>query len=65
MTKGKELLRLYFLIIGDNMKLIFEWLESLIPTDQEWLSMMDEEFKGDTCLDAWAVANCLYKGKAA
>lgn len=32
---------------------------------EEWLSMMDEEFKGDTCLDAWAVANCLYKGKAA
>ncbi|HEE6447420.1 TPA: hypothetical protein R7R87_003145 [Acinetobacter baumannii] len=32
---------------------------------EEWLSMMDEEFKGDTCLDAWAVANCLHKGNVA
>lgn len=32
---------------------------------EEWLSMMDEEFKSDTCLDAWAVANCLHKGNVA
>lgn len=27
-----------------------------------WLSMMDDEFAGATCHDAWAVANCLVKG---
>ncbi|APR70750.1 hypothetical protein [Acinetobacter haemolyticus] len=31
---------------------------------EEWLSMMDEEFHNDTCLDAWAVANCLVRAKA-
>lgn len=31
---------------------------------EEWLSMMNEEFHNDTCLDAWAVANCLVRGKA-
>ena len=30
----------------------------------EWLSMMDDEFKDDMCLDAWAVANCLVRAKA-
>lgn len=30
---------------------------------EEWLAMMDVEFKGDLCLDAWAVANCLVKSK--
>lgn len=27
----------------------------------EWLAMMDEEFKDDLCVDAWAVANCLVR----
>lgn len=31
---------------------------------EEWLSMMDDEFKDDMCLDAWAVANCLVRAKA-
>ncbi|MFU8927774.1 hypothetical protein [Acinetobacter puyangensis] len=26
-----------------------------------WLSMMDEEFAGATCHNAWAIANCLVK----
>lgn len=26
-----------------------------------WLDMMDEEFAGSLCHDAWAVANCLVK----
>ncbi len=30
----------------------------------EWLSMMDSEFKDDYCLDAWAVANCLVRVKS-
>lgn len=29
----------------------------------EWLKIMDEEFKDDLCLSAVAVANCLVKGK--
>ena len=29
-----------------------------------WLSIMDEEFHGDLCHDAWAVANCLVRGAA-
>lgn len=28
----------------------------------EWLAMMDNDFKGDLCIDAWAVANCLVRG---
>lgn len=26
-----------------------------------WLDMLDEEFRGSNCHDAWAVANCLVK----
>ena len=29
-----------------------------------WLSIMDEEFHGDLCHDAWAVANCLVRAAA-
>ena len=29
----------------------------------EWLKIMDEEFKDDLCHEAIAVVNCLVKGK--